>query len=71
MFERPGSGERAIVVCVGLGHAPDPDRVEEFAALARSAGAQVLETVAVTRKVAEPRFFLGTGKVEEVRQRIA
>ncbi|MDQ1342757.1 MAG: GTPase [Pseudomonadota bacterium] len=71
MFERPGSGERAILVCVGLGHAPEPDRVEEFAALARSAGAQVLEIMTVTRKVAEPRFFLGTGKVEEVRQRIA
>ena len=71
MFERPGSGERAILVCVGLGHAPEPDRVEEFTALARSAGAQVLEIMTVTRKVAEPRFFLGTGKVEEVRQRIA
>ena len=71
LFERPGSGERAILVCVGLGHAPEPDRVEEFAALARSAGAQVLEIMTVTRKVAEPRFFIGTGKVEEVRQRIA
>ena len=43
MFDSPGSGERAILVCVGLGHAPEPDRVEEFAALARSAGAQILE----------------------------
>ncbi|NJD30735.1 MAG: GTPase HflX [Gammaproteobacteria bacterium] len=70
MFERPGSGERAILVCVGLGHAPEPDRVEEFVALAKSAGAQVLEVLTATRKVAEPRFFLGTGKVEELRQRI-
>ena len=65
MFDRPGSGERAILVCVGLGHAPEPDRVEEFVALARSAGAQVLEVLAATRKAPEPRFFLGTGKVEE------
>ncbi len=71
MFDRPGSGERAILVCVGLGHAPEPDRVEEFTALARSAGAQVLEVMTATRKVAEPRFFLGTGKVEELKQRIA
>ncbi len=70
MFERPGSGERAILVCVGLGHAPEPDRVEEFVALARSAGAQVLEVLTATRKVAEPRFFLGTGKVAELGQRI-
>jgi GTP-binding protein HflX len=71
LFERPGSGERAILVCVGLGLAPDPDRIEEFAALARSAGAQVLEVLPVTRKVPEPRFFIGTGKVAEIKTRIA
>ena len=70
LFDRPGSGERAILVCVGIGHAPEPDRVEEFAALARSAGAQVVEVLAVTRRSPEPRFFLGTGKVEELRQRL-
>ena len=68
MFDRPGSGERAILVCVGLGHAPEPDRIAEFAALARSAGAQVLDVMPVTRKTAEPRFFIGTGKVEEIRR---
>ena len=36
MFDRPGSGEKAILVCVGLGHAPEPDRIEEFTALARA-----------------------------------
>ncbi len=71
MFDRPGSGERAILVCVGLGRAPEPDRVEEFVALARSAGAEVLEVVTATRKSAEPRFFLGTGKVAEIKLRLA
>ncbi|MGI9246314.1 MAG: GTPase HflX, partial [Steroidobacteraceae bacterium] len=70
MFERPGSGERAILVCVGLGSVPEPDRVEELQALARSAGALVLETLAPTRKTADPRFLIGSGKVEELRQRI-
>jgi GTP-binding protein HflX len=71
LFDRPGSGERAILVCVGLGRAPEPDRVEEFVALARSAGAEVLEVVTATRRVAEPRFFLGTGKVAEIKERLA
>jgi GTPase len=71
LFERPSSGERAILVCIGFGHAPDPDRVEEFVALARSAGAEVLEVIKVTRKTAEPRYLIGSGKVEEIRQRIA
>ena len=70
MFDRPGSGERAILVCVGLGHAPEPDRVDEFGALARSAGAQVLEVLAVTRRAADPKYFLGTGKVDELRGRV-
>ena len=70
LFERPGSGERAILVCVGLGRAPEADRIEEFQALARSAGAVVLETMAPTRRSADPRFLIGSGKVEELRQRI-
>jgi len=70
LFERPGSGERAILVCVGLGHAPEPDRIAEFTALARSAGAQVLDVLPVTRKTAEPRFFIGTGKVDEIKARL-
>jgi len=70
LFERPASGERAILVCVGLGRAPEPDRVEEFGALARSAGAQVLDVLAPTRKAADPRFLIGSGKVEELRARV-
>jgi GTP-binding protein HflX len=71
LFERPSSGERAILVCIGFGQAPDPDRVEEFVALARSAGAEVLEAIKVTRRTAQPRYLLGSGKVQEIRQRIA
>jgi len=71
LFERPASGERAILVCVGLGRAPEPDRIEEFGALARSAGAQVLEVLAPTRKAADPRFLIGSGKVQELRARVA
>ena len=67
MLDRPSSGERAILVCVGIGRAPEADRVEEFVALARSAGAEVLEIVTTTRRTASPRYLLGTGKVEESR----
>jgi GTP-binding protein HflX len=70
LFDRPGSGERAILVCVGLGHAPEPDRVEEFRALAGSAGAEILEVMTCTRKAADPRFLIGTGKVAELGARI-
>ena len=69
MFERPGSGENAILVCVGLGRAPEADRIEEFVQLARSAGATVLEVVSATRKAADPRFLIGSGKVKELHER--
>jgi len=70
LFERPGSGERAILVCVGLGHAPEPDHIDEFKALAESAGATVLEIITGSRKTAEPKYFLGTGKVQELGERV-
>ena len=71
MIDRLRSGEHAILVCIGLGRTPDPDRVEEFTALAQSAGAQVLDLLVVTRKSADPRYLLGSGKVSELRERVA
>ena len=71
LIDRLRSGEHAILVCIGLGRTPDPDRVEEFTALAQSAGAQVLDLLVMTRKSADPRFLLGSGKVSELRERVA
>lgn len=67
MFERPRSGERALLVRIGLGHAPEQDEIEEFDALARSAGADVLEIVTGTRKAPDPRLYVGSGKAEQIR----
>ena len=39
MFERPQTGERAILVHVGLQGPPDPQELQEFTALVRSAAA--------------------------------
>ena len=67
MFERPERGERAILVRIGLGHAPDADELAEFDALARSAGAVPVATVIGSRRIPEPRFFVGSGKADEIR----
>ncbi len=45
MFERPRTGERAVLVRVGLGAALRPEDLEEFRQLARSAGATPVATV--------------------------
>ena len=67
MFERPRSGERALLVRIGLGGPPGKDELSEFEALARSAGADVLRVVTGTRRSPDPRLYIGSGKAEEIR----
>ena len=70
MFERPERGERAILVRIGLGQATDSDELGEFDALARSAGAIPVATITGTRRTPEARYFVGSGKADEIRDRV-
>ncbi len=67
MFDRPRSGERAVLVGVGLGAPVDPEDLSEFSQLARSAGATVVATITARRDRPDPRLFIGSGKAEEIR----
>jgi GTP-binding protein HflX len=67
LFERPRSGERAILVGVGIGQPVDPYDTSEFAALAASAGTAGLAWVLASRARPDPRFFVGSGKAEEIK----
>ena len=67
MFERPQSGERAILVHAGPDGAPDDSERSEFGELARSAGAVIVDEIVSARKRPEPRFLIGKGKVDELR----
>ena len=68
MFERPRSGERALLVRIGLGAQVDPEDLEEFTQLAVSAGAEPVATVTGRRARPDPRYFVGSGKAEELKQ---
>ena len=68
MFERPRSGERAVLVHVDFPGAVDPDDLLEFTDLARSAGARTVATVTASRNAPEPRYYVGSGKAEEIRE---
>ena len=70
MFERPQSGERAILVHASPHGAPDDSEREEFAELARSAGAIVVDEVVSARKRPDARYFIGGGKLSEIRESI-
>lgn len=71
MFERPKSGEKAVLVHMDVNTRPDPDELSEFQDLARSAGALPVGTVMGSRKMPDPRFYLGQGKVAEVKGMVA
>jgi len=66
LFERSRKGENALLVQPYAGTA-DPGRLEEFAELARSAGATVVGTVTAKIGRRNPAHYIGTGKLEEVR----
>ncbi|MCG6860623.1 MAG: GTPase HflX [Chromatiaceae bacterium] len=67
MFERPGSGERALLVSLDIGVMGDPDEREEFRLLARSAGATVVGSLGGFRQAPDPRLFVGSGKADELK----
>jgi GTPase len=71
VFERPGCGEDAVLVHVSLGGPARPEALQEFVELARSAGAQPLQTFVVQRDHPDPRLFIGGGKADEIRAAIA
>ena len=70
MFERPKSGERAVLVHLELPQEGDQEDLEEFRELAVSAGAEPVSVVTGSRRTPDPKYFVGIGKAEEIRQAV-
>ncbi len=68
MLDRPRSGERALLLHIGLNRPCHEDETQEFRALAESAGAEVVAEVQARRERPDPKYFIGSGKVDEVAQ---
>lgn len=67
MFERPDSGDRALLVALGIGEVADlAAQIAEFRDLALSAGAAVVGVVSGARRQPDPKFFVGSGKADEI-----
>src|SRR5690554_564913 len=66
MFERPDSGERAVLVQLDLAQGMFADRLEELRLLVNSAGASVEAVVGGRRVRPDPALFAGRGKVDEI-----
>jgi len=55
------------LVGVGIGHPVDPNDTAEFSALAASAGTVGVGLVLASRARPDPKYFVGSGKAEEIR----
>lgn len=71
MFERPASGERAVLVHLDIGVKADADELDEFKLLSVSAGAEFMTLVRGSRQAPDKRLFVGKGKAEEIKSVIA
>lgn len=67
MFERPQTGELAILVYTNCDGVIDREEQEEFAELAYAAGITPVATIRSSRRIPEPKFYIGKGKAEEIR----
>ena len=63
---RASPGERCILMHVGLGRPCSEDEVQEFRALAISAGAELAGELYARRRQPNVRFFVGQGKAREL-----
>jgi len=66
VFERPDTGDRALVVALDIGRDGRADRLAEIAALVESAGAIVVGNLRGRRPRPDPALFAGRGKVDEI-----
>ncbi len=67
MIDRPEGGERAVLVHVNFPAGAMQEDLDEFKDLALSAGANPVAIVTGSRQVPEAKYFVGTGKAEEIR----
>jgi GTP-binding protein HflX len=65
-FDRPDFGERALLVHLNLNSESEPEDVGEFEELVRSAGGDIVDLVRGSRNAPHAKFFVGTGKLEEI-----
>lgn len=67
IVDRPEGGERAVLVHIDFPADGMQEDLLEFKELAESAGALPVETITGSRQAPDPKYFVGTGKAEEIR----
>ena len=70
MFERPDSGEVAILVHLDFTKHKDTEDYTEFKTLVISAGVFPADVIRGTREAPDSKYFVGIGKLEEIKTSI-
>ena len=65
-FERPASGEVAVLVHIDFGRGSEAEDPREFEELVLSAGGDPVAYIMATRQAPDSRTFVGSGKVAEI-----
>lgn len=71
LFERPDSGERAVLVHLDLNSEDEREDANEFVQLVTSAGGDPVAFITGKRQHPDSRLFVGSGKLEEIRSALA
>jgi len=66
-LDHPHTGERAVLVHVNFSGEDARESLDELKELAETAGAKVVATVTGVRSSPDAKYFVGSGKAEEIR----
>ncbi|MEH6589982.1 MAG: ribosome rescue GTPase HflX [Halioglobus sp.] len=70
-FDRPESGERAVLVHLNLASESEREDPREFEELVLSAGGDPVAYILGSRNAPTPRTFVGSGKLQEIKDEVA
>lgn len=70
LFERPGGGEKAILIHLHTQEMDEREDPQEFQELAHSAGAECVAFIEISRYQPSAKFLIGSGKVEELHAQV-
>jgi GTP-binding protein HflX len=70
LFDRAERGDRAVILHPVFKHT-GPESLDEFQELARSAGAEVVGVLKAPRDRPDARYYVGKGKIEQLKNLVA
>jgi GTP-binding protein HflX len=70
LFDRYEGGEQAVLVHVNFSDENAREDIEELGLLVSSAGVSTLSVVTTTRQSPDPKYYVGSGKAEEIAQTV-